>query len=102
MSDVFNVTASYNAPAYTKGQTIIAAIVGSDTETVTSQGQVGPLALSIAAADGATEVVNMPAAAVTISNITTQAVKITGVVDTSPTPRTWVISSDGLSASAVA
>jgi hypothetical protein len=106
MTDVFNVTANYNQTSYVSGQTIVIAIAGADvlTTTIVTQGQIGPLALTVTAQDGAVEVLNVPQTTVSISAAiaTTESVKITGVTDTSPTPRAWTINANGLSVSATA
>ena len=106
MTDTFNVTASYDKASYNQGDTIKVAISGNDVQTITTvtQGQIGPLALTITAADGATEVVNIPQTAVSISTTTTtpESVRITSVSDTSPTPRSWVIDASGLFITATA
>jgi hypothetical protein len=102
MADTFNVTAAYNQPSYTQGQTIVATISGGDVLTQQVPGTAGPLALTVTAADGATTVVNLASVPVTLTTSTPESVKITGVQDTSATPRTWTISANGLSVSATA
>jgi hypothetical protein len=105
MSDAFNVTAAYNAPSYTQGQTITVTISGNDVLTTTTTGTVGPVSIPIVAADGATGTVSIPAENVTLTVTTPESVTIDttrAIVDTSPTPRTWTVAANKLSISATA
>jgi hypothetical protein len=63
---------------------------------------VGPLTITITAADGATETITTNQATRQVVTATPESVRITGVVDNSATPLTWTISSDGRTISAVA
>jgi hypothetical protein len=109
MSDAFAVTASWGASSYTTGQTITATISGDDvvTTTTTTSGTAGPLTIPIIASDGATETISLASVPVSIVSTTTatDSVKINpavAIIDQSPTPRTWTISSSGLSITATA
>jgi hypothetical protein len=102
MADTFNVTAAYDKSSYNTGDTITVTISGGDVLTTTVQGQVGPLVLTITAADGVTIPLNVPQQPVSIPTSTPESVKITAVSDTSPTPRIWTISASGLSITATA
>ena len=105
MADVFSVTAAYDMPSYTQGQTITVTISGADVLTANSTGTVGPLTIPIVAADGAKTTVKVPAENVTITVATPESVTIdtsTPIVDTSPTPRTWTVSASKLSITAIA
>ena len=105
MSDVFNVTASYDKPSYTQGQTITVTIAGGDVQTVTTQSQIGPLTIPLLAADGATSTISVPAEQATVTTTTPESVVIDTtkpIVDTSPTPRTWTVAANKLSISAIA
>ncbi len=105
MTDVFNVTASYDKPSYVQGDVITVTISGNDVLTTTANGQVGPITLPIIAADGATTTITIPQETVTITVVTPESVVIDTtrpIVDSSPTPRTWVVSDNKLSISATA
>jgi hypothetical protein len=109
MTDVFNVTASYDKPAYNAGDTITITISGGDvlTQTVSTQSTAGPVIIPVVAADGAASTVTVPSVVVTTSSTTTtpESVVIDAsrpVVDTSPTPRTWTVSTNKLSITATA
>jgi hypothetical protein len=105
MTDAFNVTAAYDQSSYTSGQTITVTISGNDVETQTLTGQIGPLTIPVVAADGATATVSLPQTTVTVTTATPESVVIDTtrpIVDTSPTPRTWTVSSNKLSITAIA
>lgn len=105
MTDTFNVTAAWDKPSYTQGQTITGTISGGDVLTKTVVGQIGPLAVPVVAADGATFTVNLPAAQASVTTATPESVVIDTskpIVDTSPTPRTWAVSANKLSITAIA
>lgn len=105
MTDVFNVTASYDKTTYTQGQTITATIAGSDVLTTTTVGQAGPLTIPVVAADGAISSVILGSVPVTLSIVANESVVIDTtrtIVDTSPTPRVWTVSANKLSITAVA
>jgi hypothetical protein len=105
MTDVFNVTAAYDKPSYNQGDTITVTISGGDVLTQTLTGQIGPLAIPVVAADGATATVSLPQTTVTVTTATPESVVIDTtrpVVDTSPTPRTWTVSANKLSITATA
>jgi hypothetical protein len=105
MTDVFNVVGTYNATSYLPGQTITVTISGNDVSTVTTTGQIGPIAIPVVAADNATTTLNVPLTTVTITAATPQSVIIDTtrpIVDTSPTPRTWVVAANKLSITATA
>ncbi len=101
-TDKFNVTASFDKTTYTIGDPITVTITGDDVQTTILTGQVGPLTLHLTAADGATVDVTVPAVPVSGSVATHQSVKITGVTDTSATPRQWTVGANGLTATAKA
>jgi len=109
MSDTFNVTAAWNAQSYTAGQTIVGTISGSAvlTTTTTTVTTAGPVSIPIVAADGATSTVTIPAVQITTTTTTTTPESVVidtsrPIVDSSPTPRTWVVAANGLSISAIA
>lgn len=102
MTDTFNVTAAYDKANYAQGETITATISGDDVHVVQSQGQAGPLDLTVQAQGGAQQVISVPSVAVTITTTTHESVKIIGVVDTGPTPRTWSIDASGTKVTATA
>jgi len=105
MADVFNVTAAYNKPSYTAGEVITVTISGSDVHTVVTTGQIGPLSISLVAADGATSTLAVPQTTVSVTTTTQESVVIDTtkpIVDTSPTPRVWTVSANKLSITAVA
>jgi hypothetical protein len=104
MTDVFNVTASYDKPSYNQGDTITITISGGDvlTQTTTTQQQSGTVTLTLTAADGATTTLVVPPTTVNVTTTTTtpESVKITGVMDTSN--RAWSIAPSGISITATA
>ena len=105
MTDTFNVTGAYDKPSYNSGDTITVTISGGDVLTQTLQGQIGPLSIPVVAADGATATVSLPQTTVTVTTATPESVVIDTtrpIVDTSPTPRTWTVSSNKLSITATA
>ena len=102
MSDTFNVTAAYDKPAYNAGDTITVSISGSDVLTTTSQAQVGPLTLHLAAADGATQDITLPSESVAVTTTTPESVVITGITDNGPNPRAWTIGAGKVTATATA
>lgn len=99
MSDTFNVTASFDKPSYAPGDIMTLKISGNATRTVTNTGTLSG-EIDVAAADGATEVIPLPAVTIPITTTTPQTVRMTGIKDSGG--RTWTISADGLSATAVA
>lgn len=112
MSDIFDVTATWNKPSYNVGETITGTISGTNhhtsDETVTHQ-TVGPVNIPVVAApSGATSTVALPAVDVLVTTpgtSTDEPVLIDtsrSVVDSSATPRTWVVSGDRKSISTVA
>lgn len=104
-TDVFNVTASWNAPSYVPGDTIVGTISGNDVQTVVTQETVGPVTIPIVAADGATSTVVIAAVQVTTTTATPESVVIDttrAIVDSGLNPRTWVVASNLLSISATA
>lgn len=105
MTDVFSVTASYDKTSYTQGQTITATIAGNDVSTVTTTGQIGPVAIPLVAANGAVSTLTLPQTTVQVTAATPQSVTIDTtkpIVDSSPTPRVWTVSSNKLSITATA
>jgi hypothetical protein len=111
MSDTFNVTAAWSQTSYNVGQTMTGTISGTNTHTtsdttVTETG--GPVNIPVAASGGAQSTVNLPTVNVirTIpGSTTTEQVTIDTtrpIVDSSATPRNWVVSADRKSISAVA
>lgn len=102
MADTFNVTGTYDKLSYIQGDLITVTISGGDVLTQQIQATIGPLVLTITAADGATTTVDMPAVPVTLTTSTPESVTITAVQDTNATPRIWTISASGLSATATA
>jgi hypothetical protein len=105
MADVFNVVGTYNATSYVAGQTITVTISGNDVLSTTTVGQIGPIGIPLVAADNATSVLNIPLTTVSVVTSTPESVVIDTtkpIVDTSPTPRTWVVAANKLSISATA
>lgn len=106
MSDAFNVTASYDKPAYNGGDTIKVTISGNDVQTTTQISQIGPLIIPlVAAVDGAKTTITTSAEQATVTVATPESVTIdpsVAIVDTSPNPRVWTLSADKLSISSVA
>lgn len=101
-TDTWNVSANYDQPSYTQGQTITVKLSGADVLTTTTTGTAGPLVIRVTAADGAVTTLNVPTAQVTMTVAIPESVKITAVQDNGTPPRTWTISPDGLTATAVA
>jgi hypothetical protein len=101
-SDKFNVTAAYDKAAYNNGDTITVTISGNDVQTSVTQGTVGPLTLHLTAADTATTDITIPAQPVTITTTTPESVVLTGITDTSSTPRVWTVAASGVAATATA
>lgn len=105
MADAFNVTGAYDKSSYVGGETIRITISGDDVLTSTSQSQIGPIVIPLVAQDGAQSTITMPAEQATITSVSHLSVTIdpaVAIVDNSPTPRTWTLSTDKLSISAVA
>jgi hypothetical protein len=109
VSDVFNVTAAWNAASYTPGQTMVAAISGGDVQSTNTSTTttVGPVSIPIVAADGAKSTVSAPAVQITTTSqvATPESVVIdttVPIVDNSPTPHVWTVAPNLLSISAVA
>jgi hypothetical protein len=105
MTDVFNVTGAYDKPSYNGGDVIKVTISGTDTNTVVTTGQVGPLTVPFVATNGAKSTLSVPKTTATFTTVATLPVTIDTtlpIVDTSPTPRTWAVSADKLSITAVA
>jgi hypothetical protein len=102
MTDTFAVTAAYDAPSYAQGQPITVTISGNDVLTQQVPSTVGPLSLTLTAADGATTTLTVPSAPVTLTTTTPESVRISSVQDTAATPRAWTIAASGLSISAIA
>ena len=101
MTDTFNVTASYDKQSYAAGDTITITISGGDVLTTTTQASAGPLTVHIAAADGATQDLILPAVPVTVTTSTPESLVVTGVTDTSAKPLAWSVGATGLTVSAV-
>ena len=91
MADTFNLTASFDKPSYSVGDTMILTVSGS----VTSDAAPVSASIIVTAADGATTQLSA-ASQVGGASLT---FAITAVTDTAN--RTWTII-DGLSASAIA
>jgi hypothetical protein len=109
MTDTFSVTASWSQSSYTAGQTITATIAGGYvlTAVTTTNSTVGPVVIPLVAADGSRSTVTLPktTAAVTTTVTTPESVVIdttVPILDSSPTPRTWVVSASKLSITATA
>lgn len=105
MTDVFNVTASYDKASYTGGQVITVTIAGGDVLTQIVSSQIGPITIPLVAADGAKSTIVMPAETATVTTTTPESVVIDTtlpIVDTSATPRTWTVAANKLSITAVA
>lgn len=103
--DVFNVTAAYDKPSYTGGEIITVTISGNDVFTQTVTGQVGPITIPVVAADGAQSTVTIGQTTASVVTSTPESVVIDTsrpIVDTSPTPRVWVVSASKLSITATA
>lgn len=109
MTDVFSVTAAWDKPSYATGQIMTGTISGNDvlTQTTTITETAGPVTVPVVAADGAQSTVSLPAVPVTVTTTTTlpQSVVIDTtkpIVDNGPNPRTFTVSANKLSFSAVA
>lgn len=102
MTDTFNVTAAYDKAIYDQGETITVAISGDNTHVVQLPGQAGPIDIMVEAESGAQQVIHMDAAPVAITETTHESVRIVGVVDTGPSPRTWSIDPSGTHVTATA
>ena len=109
MSDTFNITATWDKATYVAGETITATISGTNTHTedTVTETLAGPVNIPVVAASGAQSVVSIPQVTVTTTQIvtTTEDVLIDltrPVVDSSATPRNWVVSPDRKSIAAVA
>jgi hypothetical protein len=103
MTDVFSVTFVWSQTTpYAAGSTMTGTISGGDVLTATTNVTVGPLTLTLTAADGSTQTLTTSTATAQMVTSTPESVKITGVVDNSATPLVWTIASSGLSVSAVA
>jgi len=105
MSDVFNVTASYDKPAYNAGDTITITIAGGDVQTIVTTNKVGPITIPSVAVNQAKTTITIPAETVTVTTATPESVKIDPTVaidDTSATPRAWTLAPNGLSISSIA
>jgi hypothetical protein len=105
MTDVFSVTAAWDKTSYNQGDTITGTISGSDVLTTTTTTTVGPVSVPVVAADGAKFKVSLPAVPVTVTTTTPESVTIDTtqpIVDSGPTPRTWVVSANKLSITATA
>jgi hypothetical protein len=111
MTDVFSVTASWDKASYNAGDMITGTIAGGDVSTTTTGATtqtVGPVTVPIVAANGATATVVFPAVVADFPG-TTVATPESVVIDTtraivdSGTPaRSWVVSANKLSITAVA
>jgi len=99
-SDQFNVTAAITPANPRTGDTLTLTISGDDVQTTETSGTIGPLSLSLTAADGATTTLTVDAVPYTLVTSTEESVKITGVSD--PTGRVWSVADDGLTATATA
>lgn len=105
MADTFNVTAAYDKTTYNQGDKITVTISGGDVSTVAITSKVGPIAIPIIAANGATTTINIPAENVSVVTATPQSVVIDiskPIIDTSATPRLWAVAANRLSISATA
>lgn len=107
MTDTFGVTFAWSQTTpYAAGASIVGTISGGDvfTNTTTTSRIVGPLTLTLTAANGSTETITTSATTAQVSSTVTtpESVVITGVVDNSANPLVWTISPSGLSVSAVA
>jgi hypothetical protein len=100
MSDQFNVTAAITPANPTTGDHLTLTISGDDVHTVTQPGTIGPLTLSLQAADGATTSIKVASVPFNLVTTTHESVKITGVTD--PSGRVWMPAADGLTATATA
>jgi hypothetical protein len=106
MTDVFNVTATYDKPAgYNAGDTITITISGGDVLTSTTTTTIGPVTIPIVAADGAKSTVSVPAVKATTTTTTPESVLIdtsTPIVDTGTPVRVWTVSTNKLSITSIA
>ena len=100
MTDVFNVTASYDKSQYNQGDTMTITISGGDVLTATNPTLSGTLTLTITASDGATTTISVPPTTILVTTTTPESVLLTKVVDTSS--HIWTIGTSGLNATAVA
>lgn len=112
MSDVFSVSASWSQASYTAGQTMVGTISGTNAHTTggtTTHQTGGPVTIPVSASpSGGQSTVTLSGidVATTVSGTTTtEAVLIDttrAIVDTGTPVRTWVVSADRKSISAVA
>ena len=109
MSDVFSVTAAWNKTSYNTGDTMTGSITGTNAHTtggttVTETG--GPVEIPVVSESGAASVVELPVVNVVrtvAGTTTTEAVVIdTAAFTALQGGRTWVVSADKKSISAVA
>lgn len=100
-TDTWNATFAWGQTTpYPAGSTISGAVTGGDVLTTTTNQAVGPLTLTLTAADGATQTITTTAATAQVVGTTPQPISITKVVDNSANPLVWTI--NGLSISATA
>lgn len=112
MADTFNVTAAWSQPSYTAGQTMTGTISGTNTHTTdgtTTHQTAGPVVIPVSATpSGAQTTVTLAGvdvATTTPGTTTTEQVLIDTtrpIVDNGPNPRTWTVSADRKSITAVA
>lgn len=99
-SDQFNVTAAITPVSPKTGDTLTLTISGGDVQTTETSGSIGPLSLSLTAADGSTSTLTVDAVPYTLVTSTPESVKITSISD--PTGRAWTVAAGGLTATATA
>lgn len=103
MSDTFNVTAGWDQPSYTEGQTITGTISGTNTHTEETVTQVGPVTVPLVAESGATTTISLPQVPVTHTVTTVEDVVIdVAVFEVNQGGRTWTVSVDLKSITATA
>lgn len=99
MSDTFDVTAAVTPDNPTTGDELTVTVTGVDHHTDTTDGTIGPLTLQLTAGDAST---SLTVDAVPYSLVTNSDLDVTLVSVTDPAGRTWTVSGDGKSATAVA
>ena len=103
MVDTWNVTAAYDKASYVQGETMTLTIAGDFVHDVAEVVQVGPDTLTVVSATGETEMLTIQHAEATLTHAVHEDVVIdptNPIVDAGG--RTWVISADGKSITAVA
>lgn len=91
-----NVTGAITPANPTTGALITVTISGDDVLVETVTGTIGPLIAHCVALDGATFDITIDAAPYSKVTTTHESVKLVGITD--PDGRTWLVATDGLTA----